>query len=86
MEWHYDQRINAGRFDETIAERENPKMGEGMKIRDCIFYTISFIAILLMTAGAAFNENKFMAGGFGLLFISFFMLYGLLSDKDWWGK
>ena len=27
----YDQRINAGRFDETIVGWEKPKMGESMK-------------------------------------------------------
>ena len=27
----YDQRINAGRFDEAIVGREKPKMGESMK-------------------------------------------------------
>ena len=34
---HYDQRINAGRFDETIVGWEKPKVGESMKVSDLKF-------------------------------------------------
>ena len=42
----YDQRINAGRFDETIVGREKPKMGESMKNFDVAKKRIQAIANL----------------------------------------
>jgi len=57
-----------------------------MRIRDYIFYTSSLIAICLFTLGIAFPETNCSYGGWGLLIVNLFMLYGLISERNWWSR